>query len=441
MESQSNHSIADFETVRSLGDDELLAGLTHLVAQDRRFEAEIVAHIGEIDERRLFARRAFPSMFAYCTQALHLSEAEAYRRITVARAARRCDGLLDWLRDGRIHLTGMALLVPVLKPESYRSVLERATHRSKHEIQKLVAELSPRPDVPALIRKLPQRRSPAAPSAGPQPAPIADSALGAIVEERGSEVFPETVGKQESAYGVSGVLRPDGLARLETRPELFPETVGGHESPDGSPGTAPRSDGQVELGNRPELFPETVAAPLELPKVAPRTGVVEPLSPARYKVQFTASQELRDMLERLTTLMRAEVPDGDLATLIERAVAEKLQRLEARRFGKTQAPRKTLAQTATAPGSRYVPAPVRRAVHERDGGRCRFVDEQGRRCSERNRLEFHHHFPFGKGGDTTVANTRLLCPQHNRHVAEVDYGNETLRARREKSQARAQHLQ
>ena len=92
------------------------------------------------------------------------------------------------------------------------------------------------------------------------------------------------------------------------------------------------------------------------------------------------------MLERLAVLMRSGVPGGDLATLIERAVGEKLQRLEARRFGKTQAPRKTVAQSATVPGSRYVPAAVRRAVHERDGGRCRFVDEQGRRCPERNQL-------------------------------------------------------
>ena len=125
--------------------------------------------------------------------------------------------------------------------------------------------------------------------------------------------------------------------------ELFPGTVGGSE-----------------------LFPETVES---TGRVAPsmaqaRPAVIEPLSPARYEVQFTASQELRDMLERLTALMRSEVPDGDLATIVERAVSEKLQRLEARRFGKTKAPRKTLAVTALSPGSRYVPAALRRAVYK-----------------------------------------------------------------------------
>jgi hypothetical protein len=68
---------------------------------------------------------------------------------------------------------------------------------------------------------------------------------------------------------------------------------------------------------------------------------VEPLSSGRYRVQSTASADLRDKLERLTTaLMRSSVPDGDLGAIVEQAVTEKLERLEARRLAKTNAPRK-----------------------------------------------------------------------------------------------------
>jgi 5-methylcytosine-specific restriction endonuclease McrA len=126
-------------------------------------------------------------------------------------------------------------------------------------------------------------------------------------------------------------------------------------------------------------------------------------------VQFTASAELRDKLERLSALMRSEVPDGDLAAIIERAVSEKLERLEARRYGQTRAPRKRLADTDPSPVSRNIPAAVRRAVRERDGDRCRYVDGQGRRCSARDRLEFHHRHPFGTGGDHNLENIGLLC--------------------------------
>ena len=106
--------------------------------------------------------------------------------------------------------------------------------------------------------------------------------------------------------------------------------------------------------------------------------MIEPLSPARYKVQFTASAELREKLERLQALMRSSIPDGDLAAVIEVAVSEKLDRLESRRFGRTKAPRMTLADTDVRAASRHVPAAVRRAVHERDEGRCHYVDQQGR---------------------------------------------------------------
>ena len=71
--------------LKSISDDELLHRLSGLVQRSRRVESELVAHIAEVDERRLYAREAFPSMFAYCTEVLHLSEWEAYLRIAVAR--------------------------------------------------------------------------------------------------------------------------------------------------------------------------------------------------------------------------------------------------------------------------------------------------------------------------------------------------------------------
>jgi hypothetical protein len=172
--------------------------------------------------------------------------------------------------------------------------------------------------------------------------------------------------------------------------------------------------------------------------------VVEPLAPARYKIQFTASAELCAKLERLCTLMRSSVPAGDLAVLIEQAVTEKLERLESRRFGQTRAPKKGPEDAVSAdngsqatsgrcpsskgspPATRHVPAAVRRAVYERDGGQCRYVDGQGRRCTERGGLEFHHRYPFGHGGRHSVENIALACHAHNRYLAEVDYGRTAM---------------
>jgi len=94
--------------------------------------------------------------------------------------------------------------------------------------------------------------------------------------------------------------------------------------------------------------------------------------------------------------MSAAVPDGDLATLIEDAVTDKIARLEAQRLGASRTPRRTVGESDTAA--------VKRAVRERDGDRCAYVDEYGRRCTERNHLQFQHRVPHGFGGDRSVPN-------------------------------------
>jgi hypothetical protein len=331
------------QQLRTVPDDDLLLRLSALVRQSQRVEAELIAHIGEVDERRLFARRACSSMFAYATEVLHLSEAEAYLRISVARAARRFPALLLLLRDGQLHLSGIAVLAPHLTEANCDIVLVRAVHKSKRQIEELVAELAPKPDVPVTVRKLP------APPPPPQPA---------------------------------AELRPGGV------------------------GTAPAP--------RPPS-PPTRNAPPAGPKP-------EPLSPDRFKIQFTASGELRDKLERLQSLLHL-----DLASVIEAAVTEKIERVEAKRYGETTRPRKTIDESDRAPRSRYIPAAVRRFVLGRDGRQCTYVDKNGgKRCGARQGLQFHHDDPYGRGGDHDPSRIRLLCRAHNLYQAERDYGKDVM---------------
>ena len=180
----------ELQSLSLVSDDELLRHLSDVLAQSRRAEWVLVAHISEVDVRRLYARQGSPSMFQYCLDALHLSESEAYRRIAAARVSRRYPVILEMLEDGRIHLAGVSELKAHLTDANYEDVLARATHKSKREIKELVVELAPKPDVPPTIRKRPQRKAktepsiPAtelrpdtvrkeAPAAKPEPAPAA----------------------------------------------------------------------------------------------------------------------------------------------------------------------------------------------------------------------------------------------------------------------------
>lgn len=142
------------DELKSLSNADLLRRLAELVRQSRRVEAVLIAHIAEVDERRAYIDEA-SSMFTYCTQVLHLSEHEAYARITVARASRRYPALLVMLRDGRLHASGIGKLVPHLTDANADEVLARATHKTKRQIEELVATIAPQPDVLATVRKVP----------------------------------------------------------------------------------------------------------------------------------------------------------------------------------------------------------------------------------------------------------------------------------------------
>jgi hypothetical protein len=98
-------------------------------------------------------------MFAYCTEVLHLSEQEAYLRITVARAAREHPLLLAMLADGRLHLTGAAKIVPHLGMQDATDLLTRAAFKSKRAIEEMIVALSPEPDAPLLVRKVTTRKA------------------------------------------------------------------------------------------------------------------------------------------------------------------------------------------------------------------------------------------------------------------------------------------
>ena len=80
--------------------------------------------------------------------------------------------------------------------------------------------------------------------------------------------------------------------------------------------------------------------------------------------------------------------------------------------------------------SRYVPREVRRRVVARDGARCSFVGEDGRRCEETGFLELDHVLPVARGGQASVAGVRVLCRAHNQYEAERILGREAVEAGR-----------
>ena len=142
------------DTAHDLPDHELLSRVKTLAARERAATAELVAHLAELDARKLYLPAGYNSMFAYCCEALSLSEDAAYNRIEVARATRRFPVVLDLLTEGAVTLTAAKLLARHLTEDNHAAVLQSARGLRTSEVEKLVAALSPRPDAPTVIRRL-----------------------------------------------------------------------------------------------------------------------------------------------------------------------------------------------------------------------------------------------------------------------------------------------
>ena len=153
-----------------------------------------------------------------------------------------------------------------------------------------------------------------------------------------------------------------------------------------------------------------------------------PLAPERFKLQLTISRKTRERLEEARGLLAHQVPDGDLAEVVDRALDALVRELRRKKYAETEAPRKPKLVEEEG-GTRHIPNHVKREVAMRDGHQCTFVAENGQRCPARGKLEFHHVDPQAKGGPPTLSNVTLRCRVHNGHAAEEDYGAE-LMARR-----------
>jgi hypothetical protein len=302
--------------------------------------------------------------------------------------------VLEKLADGALNLTSVRLLAPHLTETNHVEVLAAAEHKSKRQVEELVARLQPLPDARALIRRLPAagRSAAGSPTAG---LPAAESPT--------TQPAVQLPVPAQAAPGLPPVLR-----------QAWANAASVHQR---------------------------TPAPAQAPAPA-----VTPLAPERYRIQFTASAETHAKLRRAQDLLRHQIPDGDPAAVIDRALGVLIAQLEKSKIGRVDRPRRVQSSNAgrgdvpqrarvagpaargVMPGgaasskqrrSRYIPAAVRRVVWQRDDGRCAFIGRDGRRCDERGFLEFHHVEPFAPGGEASVENIELRCRAHNQYEADL----------------------
>lgn len=228
---------------------------------------------------------------------------------------------------------------------------------------------------------------------------------------RAAQAFPRLLGDLRSGH-----LRLEAIARLyphltvENNAELLDRAAGASKREvltlvaQLQTEPAPRRDVVVPVPALPEAG--TLAA--QSPHV---------IAPPQHRFHFTADRELVDLVEKLRQLLRHKHPEGRLESIFKEAARALLDSIDPGRR------RSACGRKRQSRRSRAVPESVKRQVWERDGGRCAYVSEDGRRCESRDAIEYDHIVPWSLGGESdSPGNIRLLCRPHNLRLARKRFG-------------------
>jgi len=366
-----------------LGNARLLADLKKLVKRDRVLEAELIAHLGEVEARRLHLEQGCSSMFDYCVRELRFSESVAYKRIGVARVARKFSSLAKAIAQGELHLSAAGLIAPHLSEATVEGWLKDARHKKSREIRQLIADRFPREAIRSSVRR-----------------------VASVTRSTGPEGMTATGG----AASPSSVLRTAGFASSgSSKPPTGPVSVNSEARQPGA---------------------TTILAPVETNAntTARARTRTEPLGAQRFSIRFTADEKVHDQLQELRSLLRHSVPDGDVGEILARAIGALLKRVRNTKIGECASPRSSRSMRSSKTKSprkkpaRHIPVAIRREVWARDKGRCTFQSENGLSCESRDAIEFHHRVPWARCNEHTVDNIALRCRPHNQHEAELDFG-------------------
>jgi hypothetical protein len=249
--------------VRGIDDATLLGRLHQLVARERAGTATLLAHLAEVEARKLYVPAGYSSMFDYCLREFRWTEDMAVKRLRVARCARRFPEIFVAIADGRLNVSGVLMLRMHLTPETSGELLAASFGRTRAELELMLAARFPKGDVPTKIRAIPTHpiRTPLQPSTTFESAPNE---------------------------------RPSVETRVPTERRDAAEVA---------PGPVTRSD----------------SAPVR-PATPP--AKLTPLSPERFAIQVTVDRETHALLRRAQELLSHQYRSGDVARVLHRALEQ-----------------------------------------------------------------------------------------------------------------------
>ena len=354
----------EFWGLWAISDVELEATLCGLLGAGARVEARIVAHLAEVEKRRLHLLAGYPSLYDYCRKRLGLSEFEAFTRIAAARVAGKYPVVFEMLERRQLHLTAICEVREFLTVENHRELLEVVSGKTKLQIREVLAQRFPQADVPARLQKLPA-------------------------------LEPLSPGR----YLLQLTLSAEQKAKLEQARDLL-----SHANSSGDLAIVVER-ALDQLISRLEKRRFGGARPAQA--AAEASAATKEQAPARRKSAGVGHAGERARAPHLASSSElvAEARDGGAdGSKVAGAIESKGER------------------------RKHIASATRRDLLARGDVRCGYVSHDGQLCEGRAFLQLHHRRAWAHGGSDTADNLELLCGAHNRLLAEQAFGRAHIEA-------------
>ena len=352
--------------MQALSDKELSKKLELLVKTERITSVEVLLHLAELDERRLYVEEGYASLYSYCTRKLRYSEPSANRRIASARAGRRYPELFSLIAAGQLSLTTTSLMAGILNDGNKDELIQKCCDKSRAEVEAILSSYHSQTKTVERVR------------------PVTVVAA-TIVRAEEPKVMPA----------------PCLTLSMPCDPK----------------------QASLPVAKYIQILPEIQRAAVPNPQPKPEKRYVLSFSVSEEQYQkleqvksLISTKTPKDLsLEQVFMLLTDEY-------LKTHGPKEREERREARTLKQSDKPETGSNQ----PQSRHIPAKLRDQVFIRDQGCCSYVSPAGVRCGSRHNLQIDHMIPFARGGNHELANLRLSCSIHNRYFAQQAFGKEFM---------------
>jgi hypothetical protein len=352
--------------------------LAELLRRERSAMADFLLALADFDAQQLWRELGHASLFSFLRRELGLSAGAAQYRKTAAELVRHYPEVEAALRSGVLCLSSVIEIAKVLTPENVGEVLPRFFGLSARDAASVAVSIRP-------VRDPPRREI-----------------VTALAVERTPEMLERTASASSSAADAGGPL-------LRTSEVI-----------DASQFAASAAIG---AGDAPSRAPSAAHA-------------IEPLDAGHARLHVTVSRRFLAKLDQVKDALSHAKPGATSEEILEACMDLMLARC-AKRKGLVERPRDETRPPA--PGTRTIPAAVKREAWSRSGGRCEWPLDSGGVCGSTLRLEFDHVTPHARGGPPEIHNVRVLCRQHNQLAARLAFGDEWLERCRRRKRTAAPH--